>query len=285
MDLLPETALAAAQHVVPRQGQHPDQVQAHGPRRDQRCCEVRIAQVVWRSLLANPKLSLGDILVYQVVWQECPLTLTDLARLTRQTKRTAALACASLQDQGWLSFVKAGTTKRPIALLPHDVQEQLAKQLDRHCKVVGYVGEFLMRRYLDWRLTSEEFIDNARPTTFTNPSTGERLESDRLYFDGVAFEFNGPQHYHETKKYASTKQLNAQKTRDLIKLGLSMSARIPIVVIAFDELHPATVESKIPASLRRRPIDTDGPYYRAFVERCDAYVAEAQSWIASRSTR
>jgi hypothetical protein len=148
--------------------------------------------------------------------------------------------------------------------------------------MVPYMGEFLMRSCLDWRIASARYIDNARSVKSTNPSTGERLESDRLYLDGVGFEFNGPQHYQETKLFASEKAFRERRTRDLIKLGLSVETQIPIVVVTVDQLHPAVLYTLIPASLPRRPIDTEGSYFRAFVQLCAEYVVEARKWIAKR---
>lgn len=245
---------------------------------------VRIYPVLWQALRADQRLSPRDIFVYQVVWQECPGKMADLARLTRLSKGSITKSCANLQRHGWLALSQAGTARRPVALLPYSTQEQLARLLEQHCSMVAYKGEFLMRSYLNWRIASEAYIDNARPAKFTNPSTGERLESDRLYLDGVGFEFNGPQHYQQTRQFASQKALQERRTRDLIKLGLSVEARIPIVVVTVDQLHPTALDTLIPANLPRRPIDVRGRYFGAFVQLCTGYAEEARSWtVKSRS--
>lgn len=48
-----------------------------------------------------------------------------------------------------------------------------------------------MRKILDEIVASMIYMDNARPSLFKNPETGQRLEVDR----GVGFEYNGDQHY------------------------------------------------------------------------------------------
>jgi hypothetical protein len=245
---------------------------------------VRIFPILWEALRADDRLSPRDIFVYQMAWQECPGTMVDLAELTRLSKGSITQSCASQQRHGWLTLAQAGATRQPVALLPHGTQELLARLLRQYCTMVAYKGEFLMRSYLNWRITSEAYIDNARPAKFINPSTGERLESDRLYLDGVGFEYNGPQHYQQTKLFSSTKALQERRTLDLIKLGLSLETRIPIVVVTADQLHPTALDTLIPDTLPRRPIDTSGPYFLAFVQLCAEYVEEARSWTAkSRS--
>ncbi len=136
-----------------------------------------------------------------------------------------------------------------------------------------------MGRFLDWRVVSQDYIDNARPRAFTNPITGERLELDRLYLDSsVGFEFNGPQHYMQTDKFADEESLKQQQNRDILKKGLSIDAKVTLVVVTVDQLHPSILETLIPPHLERRPIDTDGPYYRAFVDLSIQLVARARSW-------
>jgi hypothetical protein len=78
------------------------------------------------------------------------------------------------------------------------------------------------------------------------------------------------------------KAFRERRTRDLIKLGLSVETQIPIVVVTVDQLHPAVLDTLIPASLPPRPIDTEGSYFRAFVQLCAEYVVEARRWIAKR---
>jgi hypothetical protein len=59
--------------------------------------------------------------------------------------------------------------------------------------------------------------------------------------------------------------------------------RVPIVVVTVDQLHPAVLDTLIPVSLARRPIDTQGPYFKALVQLYSEYAEEARKWIASRS--
>lgn len=139
--------------------------------------------------------------------------------------------------------------------------------------MANYKGEFLMRRFLDLRVADEDFVDNARPNQFTNPETRERLECDRLYVRaGVAFEFNGPQHFQQTEMYSDERAFKQRRTRDILKKGLSLEANVILVTVTASELYPAALDALIPARLKRRPLDTEGPVYRALVDLCTEHV-------------
>jgi hypothetical protein len=134
-----------------------------------------------------------------------------------------------------------------------------------------------MKAFLDYAIASEGYMDNARPEFLTNPATGERLEYDRYYFDGVAFEFNGTQHNEQTDRFQSARQLRDTQMRDLIKIGRSVDARITLVTVHPHQLHPEVIVSLLPDCLPRRTLDFNGPYLRAMARFALGYAAKAQS--------
>jgi len=134
-----------------------------------------------------------------------------------------------------------------------------------------------MKAFLDYAVASEGYVDNARPEFLTNPATGERLEYDRYYFDGVAFEFNGTQHNDQTDRFPSVRQLRDIQTRDLIKIGRSVDARITLITVLPHQLHPEVLASLLPDSLPQRALDLNGPYLRAVARLAVGYAAKAQS--------
>lgn len=99
-----------------------------------------------------------------------------------------------------------------------------------------YLGEFLMRKLLDNTVASTTFMDNARPSFLRNPKTNQPLEYDRLYFEGVAFEFNGEQHYSTTSEFPDPQALQERRTRDLIKVALSLENGITLVTVVDEDL-------------------------------------------------
>jgi len=153
----------------------------------------------------------------------------------------------------------------------------MARMLEEAYGMAANRGEFLMKRYLDLRIASDEYVDNAHPGFLVNPGTGELLEYDRLYLQGVAFEFDGPQHYTPTRRFPDERDLRRTQSRDLIKAGISHRANVKLVKVTAEQLHPDILENLIPDSLPRRPVDTQGLYYQTLVGLCLAYAAKARS--------
>jgi len=103
-------------------------------------------------------------------------------------------------------------------------------------------------------IDSNHFEDNARPGFLVNPITNERMELDRYYPPVVAFEFNGPQHYHTTERFPSERALQMQQARDLMKEALCAREGIPIVTIHREDLKLETMRQKVGALLPMRDL-------------------------------
>jgi hypothetical protein len=174
-----------------------------------------------------------------------------------------------------MSLVKTGNRIRPIALVPYQYQVKMAQDLEAVYGLVRNKGEFLMKRYLDLRINSDEFVDNARPEFLVNPMTDEPLEYDRYYMSRVAFEFNGPQHHGTTEAYPDEKALKEAKARDLFKKALSDKTGVKLITVTAEDLRPDVLGKLIPDDLPLNPIDEAGPHFKALVRICMAYAAKA----------
>ncbi|MDP2871823.1 MAG: hypothetical protein Q8P31_04720 [Bacillota bacterium] len=236
-----------------------------------------VPDVAARELLAEPGIGSVELAVYFVAWTSYPDCMTDLSRMVRAARSTTAHACAALEARGWLTLLADGKRVRPVALIPDRCQAHMVQSLETAYELAANRGEFLMKRYLDLRISSDEYVDNARPEFLCNPGTGELLEYDRLYLQGVAFEFNGPQHYVSTRRFPSERDLRQTQARDLIKCGASHKARVVLVEVTADELYLDILETLIPDQLPRRQVDVNGQYYRALAAMCAGYAAKARS--------
>lgn len=240
---------------------------------------VNVPDLIWRSLIADAALEPVDVVLYSLVWSGRPRGLAELATQAGIYRRTVARSCARLTERGWLTVLRSANSRLAVPLVRREIQEAMIKQLLNELGMAPHKCEFLMRKYLDWRLVSTNYIDNARPGVLTSPITGERLELDRLYLDAaVGFEFNGPQHYGQTKLYHDPKSLKEQQTRDILKKGLSVNSQITLVIVTVDQLHPSVLDTLIPPTLERRAVETEGPYYCALVDLSMSAAAEARSW-------
>ncbi|MDP2873245.1 MAG: hypothetical protein Q8P31_12010 [Bacillota bacterium] len=239
---------------------------------------MAVPDEVARELLADHELGTLELVVYFVTYVASPISLSALAAEARTTRSAAAMACSRLAQRGWLSLTRCGKGLRPTVLVPQRCQELMANALETGYSLVANKGEYLMKRFLDLRVDSDEYIDNARPGFLINPKTGELLEYDRYYLlHGVAFEFNGPQHYELTGRYPDERTLRETQTRDLIKGGISLNAKVAMVTVTVDQLHPDILETLLPAQLPRRTVDVGGCYYRTLASLCTGYGAKARA--------
>jgi hypothetical protein len=88
---------------------------------------------------------------------------------------------------------------------------------------------------------------------------------------GVAFEFNGWQHYGPTEKFPDEKELKEAQARDLIKKALSDDHGVKLVTVTAVHLVPAEFVKLLPADLPRNCVDEDGPYFTALANLCVGY--------------
>ena len=145
-------------------------------------------------------------------------------------------ACNELNRSGWLRFVNTPNSRIAVPAFPREVEDERIEKLLWEKDMAPYLGEFLMRKLLDNTVASTTFMDNARPSFLRNPKTNQPLEYDRLYFEGVAFEFNGEQHYSTTSEFPDPQALQERRTRDLIKVALSLENGITLVTVVDEDL-------------------------------------------------
>jgi hypothetical protein len=145
---------------------------------------------------------------------------------------------AELLGGGWVQLRQESRVK-PIefTLVSPDLLRSRAEVavVERRLKRAKFAGEALMQEYLSLLIDSDQFTDNARPGFLINPITDERLELDRFYPPDLAFEYHGAQHEHATE-FASQAEVEAQRLRDLIKVGLCVYSGIRIVIIRAADL-------------------------------------------------
>lgn len=203
-----------------------------------------------------------------------PRSVVELARVVGVDPRHTARLCAEMARSGWMKLVRSGRETMPVPVIPDAVQEQLARRLAELVGMSQHKGEYLMKCWLDLLVASDNYVDNARPGFLSNPISGESLEFDRYYLDGVAFEFNGPQHYGPTASFPDEQAFRDLRVRDLLKKGLSREKGIELVVITAGDLSLDGMVARLPALLPRSAVDRDGPYVKALERLCQEYRAK-----------
>lgn len=173
-------------------------------------------------------------------------TYADLSSLTRASFHTIRRAVRALVETGWLQI----TQKNQLAPVQFSVRnlglargEAAVARAQQRLEEAPFYGEALMREYLSLLVDSDDFEDDAAPGFLVNPWTDERMELDRFYPPGVAFEFNGPQHYGATDRF-SGEYAAKQRGRDYMKLGICVTRGIRLVVIHPEDLALETMRQK-----------------------------------------
>lgn len=220
----------------------------------------------------------------------CSPTQEHLARLAGLGSRTTVRRLLRvLASQGWVRVqydkvrrLSTYTVLNPALARRLDAVERVRLRIDR----APHKGEALMREWLNLLVNSEEYEDNARPHFLINPATGERMEYDRWYRAGVAFEFNGPQHYGVTELYADPVAARHQEARDLMKQALSARHGVQLVLVHPEDLTLERMRRKIPSALPLRSLEGEQEIISLLRRLSEAYLRKlpVQGKRATRPT-
>lgn len=182
--------------------------------------------------------------------REFSITYQALGNLAQLRHSTLKAALDELIKAGWLRMRatrgKAGAVLHMQMLDPDLYRQRLhVVRVRRRLGRAEFKGEALMREWLSVLVSTEVFADNASPGYLVNPQTGERLHFDRFYPPGVAWEFNGPQHYGATDWYPSDEEARAQQLRDFVKAGICYYQGITLVVVHTEDLSLDGMRQKV----------------------------------------
>ncbi len=231
---------------------------------------LQITDLAFNMVFEDSRLSHADRGVFCSVAYTRPQSLRHLAQKTGAGRKYIAKTCKRLAEAGWLRLVSQANILRPVCWVPHGQQQDMAKQLEQEYDMCPFAGEFLFGRVLEHLVDVPGFIHNARPDFLTHPKTNESLELDYFAPGVLAGEFNGQQHYSETKKYS--KQVVADtKARDLIKEALCQRQGLPLVVANSDSLGLESVRTLLPSSVPRHVFDLSDPYPKKLDQLCTTY--------------
>lgn len=189
-------------------------------------------------------------------------TYAALIELTGLSPNTLKRAVRTLQQCGWLQTAQKNkfcpaqfTLRNPAAEQREAEVGDATRRLDR----ARFLGEALMREYLSVLADTDEFDDDATTGFLVNPFTGEKLQLDRYYPPGVAFEFNGAQHYERTELHANEAEFRKQRARDYLKAGICNERGIRLVVVHAEDLTLESMRQKVAGLLPLRSLDHHQP--------------------------
>lgn len=210
-------------------------------------------------LLRDKRVRPGAKLLYALLrtLPQTAFTYASLSAHARVSVPTARQLVRELAAAGWLQASQVNQLA-PVefTLTTPSLDQRSANVALARARLTeaGFEPEAIMKEYLSLLIASDEFEDNARPGFLVNPQTDERLELDRYYPPGVAFEYNGQQHYRTTKRFPNPRKVAAQQTRDLIKEALCARRGIRLVVIHREDLTLERMRQKVGTLLPLRDL-------------------------------
>ncbi|MDB4897025.1 MAG: hypothetical protein JWN15_3287 [Firmicutes bacterium] len=181
-------------------------------------------------------------------------TYASLSALAGLSFSTAKRGVTALSRTGWLQMTRSEKFSPIHFTLGNPAVTQYnraVKAINRRRKQNPNKGESLMHEYLSAIINSDEYDDNMSPAWLLNPFTGEELQFDRYYWAGLAWEFNGPQHYDTTELYPDEDEARKQRARDFLKADICKDRGIPLVVVHSEDLRFATMRQKVSEVLRQ----------------------------------
>ncbi len=233
----------------------------------------RLMLSVPADLVRNKNLDPLAKYLYLMICLHKPKSIRELAEIAGIYRHGVRKHCKALEAAGWIVMPKRPGVTPLIATAPRATQDALVSRLKDTRWESQHAGEFLMKAWLDLLVDSDNFVDNCRPSFLVNLETQKTMEYDRYYREGVAFEYNGSQHYTPTQRFSDVHEIRKTQLRDHLKAGLSQRQGIVYVEIIENELNLDSMLENIPNTLPLRPIDRNSAYVRGLTRLSEEYVA------------
>lgn len=215
------------------------------------------------SLLTDRKLGIHARVLYGILLltpefqHPCGrFTYAGLAQLANASPNTIMKAVRELVGAEWLQVGRANRLAPihfQLSFPGFDRQRTLLAVVQKRLERARFFGEQLMREYLSLLVDSADYEDDAPLGFLVNPRTHEQLRFDRYYPPNVAWEFNGPQHYHATERFTE-EDVARQQERDYLKAGICVTRGITLVVVRPADLTLAGMREKIGTLLPLRDL-------------------------------
>ncbi len=236
-----------------------------------------IQSIVPKALAHDKELSDLAVRILLVLQSNRFRSIAELAQAIGACRDRAGKAVQTLIKRGWAFCVsnEGSRSKVIVPTWPVSVEAALASLISGDRESVAFLGQWLMWCWLDALVDCSDYMDNSRPDWLRNADTGHRMELDREYRSlGVAFEFQGEQHFRPTEAYPDQDEHARQQLRDDQKAGVCLRNGVRLVEITAEDLTLKRMLRKVDG-LPLRHYRTDGPVIRALQQISESYI----SWV------
>lgn len=210
-------------------------------------------------LLSDVSLPVVARFIYVQIWNSSGRSIKSLCDITGCAHHSVRSHCAQLQKAGWLAIERTKSGYVVFPSIPHKVQQRMAEEFEEHLELCAHAGEATTRAWRDVLVADSSFLDNFRPAFLRNPKTGQAMEYDM--FDplrSLGVEYHGPQHFKPTLLFPNLAMFEEQRTRDLLKQGLSVEHGIRLITVQATDLSLKGMLAKF-EGLPLKRYDPSGP--------------------------
>jgi DNA-binding MarR family transcriptional regulator len=210
---------------------------------------------------------------------EQPSTLKSLAARLGMDRYPVSRYCKELERLGWMQIASKGNNRRPVAMVPKEVEAKIAAETRKRIELKPYQGEATSQAFVAWILApAVQVLFNVRPPILYNKATGQNLELDVWVPDHAwAKEYQGDQHFGPTDQYKGNQEFIERYRRDRLKAELCKQHGIRLSHITKHDLTLKKMIEAIPDDIPHRTFDPNGPYIK-MLEQLGRKVAEGRDW-------
>ncbi len=236
-----------------------------------------IQSIVPKAVAHDKELSDLAVRILLVLQSNRFKSIAELAEAIGACRDRTGKAVQALIKRGW-AFCVSGENSRSkviVPVWPVSVETALANLIHGDRESAVFLGQWTMWCWLDALVDSSDYMDNSRPDWLRNADTGCRMELDREYRTlGVAFEFQGEQHFRPTQAYPDEDAHAKRQLRDDQKAGVCLRNGVRLVEITAEDLTLKTMLEKVDR-LPLRHYRANGPIIRELKKISESYI----SWV------
>jgi len=239
-----------------------------------------VESIVPNALVQDKRLCDLSIRIYLTLQRNRFSSIAELALAVGACRARTGRAIKVLTERGWTLCIDSEDSRSKVIVptWPVSVEAAIAALVADDKESVAFLGQWIMWGWLDVLVDALDYLDNSRPDWLRNADTGYRMELDREYRSlGVAFEFQGEQHFRPTEAYPDEDVLARQQLRDDQKAGVCLRNGVRLVEVTFEDLTLRRMLKKVDG-LPLRHYRPDGPIIRTLSQYSDSYIA----WMRRR---
>lgn len=239
----------------------------------------RIFLRISEELAGTTELTATAKTIHTVAMTSEPSTIQSLAAKLALNRGVVTKHCRKLSNLGWMQFADHGKSRRPIAIIPQEVEAKAASEARDLIGRTPFQGEATFKGFVLWIVSpTVKVFFNTRPSFLLNKATGNNLECDIEIPDHAwVGEYLGDQHFGPTNMYKGDKEFQERVQRDRLKVELCRQHSVRLSSVTKHDLTLERILEALPDDIPRRFFDPKGPFIE-MLELLGQKIAKGRDW-------